>query len=344
MFGGTCTIFDGVSTTFGDAHTPPLGKDIIIGAADHAWLTILGQKFQANEKRARRELRALEYFHRAWPTDQSERFPILCMALDAVFGDANQATRAVIEGVRTTLGEHVSEPRLRLLMELRGAVIHGGAPDVYDSRKYGRYYDEFGHDPIVDLELVVAACLRKRVFGAALVEHADPDEHMIAEMQAKGRLPRQLTGETILDLQQTRCTGRYPALWGVDPASAERDQKRLPTGRKFDSCRIRYGFYQLSAGPNSVLLDSFDRSCDCGSRTHWHRQHESLMFENVAPPIRHSLHNEGLKRAATLFDRAIDNQVSRLRRKIERDAASLELVATVRGGGYCFMADVTENA
>lgn len=49
-------------------------------------------------------------------------------------------------------------------------------------------------------------------------------------------------------------------------------------------------------------------------------------------------------RTASLFDRAIDNQVSRLRRKIERDAASPELIATVRGGGYCFMADVTESA
>ncbi|ALV30485.1 chemotaxis protein CheY [Pannonibacter phragmitetus] len=48
-------------------------------------------------------------------------------------------------------------------------------------------------------------------------------------------------------------------------------------------------------------------------------------------------------REATLFDRAIDNQVSRLRRKIERDAASPQLIATVRGGGYCFMADVTES-
>ncbi|MFN3459506.1 MAG: helix-turn-helix domain-containing protein [Oceanibaculum sp.] len=48
-------------------------------------------------------------------------------------------------------------------------------------------------------------------------------------------------------------------------------------------------------------------------------------------------------RTASLFDRAIDNQVSRLRRKIERNAASPELIATVRGGGYCFMADVTES-
>lgn len=47
-------------------------------------------------------------------------------------------------------------------------------------------------------------------------------------------------------------------------------------------------------------------------------------------------------RAAQVFDRAIDNQVSRLRRKIERDPARPEIIATVWGGGYSLAADVTE--
>lgn len=47
-------------------------------------------------------------------------------------------------------------------------------------------------------------------------------------------------------------------------------------------------------------------------------------------------------REAAPFDRAIDNQVSRLRRKIERDPARPELIATVRGGGYVFSVDVRD--
>ncbi|KNG94568.1 response regulator [Pseudaestuariivita atlantica] len=43
-----------------------------------------------------------------------------------------------------------------------------------------------------------------------------------------------------------------------------------------------------------------------------------------------------------VFDRAIDNQVSRLRRKIERDPAHPELIATVWGGGYSLSADVRD--
>jgi two-component system OmpR family response regulator len=46
-------------------------------------------------------------------------------------------------------------------------------------------------------------------------------------------------------------------------------------------------------------------------------------------------------REAAAFDRAVDNQVSRLRRKIEADAKNPELIKTVWGGGYTLAAEVT---
>ena len=45
-------------------------------------------------------------------------------------------------------------------------------------------------------------------------------------------------------------------------------------------------------------------------------------------------------RVAAPFDRSIDVQVSRLRRKIEPDAVKPALIRTVRGGGYMFVANV----
>lgn len=45
-------------------------------------------------------------------------------------------------------------------------------------------------------------------------------------------------------------------------------------------------------------------------------------------------------RTAHLFDRAVDNQVSRLRRKVESDTRSPQFIQTVRGGGYRFAASV----
>ena len=47
-------------------------------------------------------------------------------------------------------------------------------------------------------------------------------------------------------------------------------------------------------------------------------------------------------RAAQVFDRTIDNQISRLRRKIEADSTKPTLIATVWGGGYSLAADVKE--
>lgn len=49
-------------------------------------------------------------------------------------------------------------------------------------------------------------------------------------------------------------------------------------------------------------------------------------------------------REAHLFDRAVDNQVSRLRRKIEVDSRNPVLIQTVRAGGYCLAADVRRIA
>jgi two-component system OmpR family response regulator len=49
-------------------------------------------------------------------------------------------------------------------------------------------------------------------------------------------------------------------------------------------------------------------------------------------------------REAHMFDRAVDNQVSRLRGKIEQDNRNPHFIQTVRGGGYRFAADVTRSA
>ncbi|MGV6819107.1 MAG: response regulator [Parvularcula sp.] len=46
-------------------------------------------------------------------------------------------------------------------------------------------------------------------------------------------------------------------------------------------------------------------------------------------------------REAGVFDRSVDNQVSRLRKKIEQDAKKPDIIKTVRGGGYILSTKVT---
>jgi hypothetical protein len=156
-----------------------MSEDIVIDGNDHPWLTIMASKLTSIEKTVRRQLRALEYFYRAWPLDPTERFPWLFMSLDAIFGDSSQATQAVINAIGQKPDPEFTYDRLRLLLGLRASVIHGGAPDVYESDKYHRYYETYGDDPIFDIELITARCLRSGLFDGAFIEHPDPNADLI---------------------------------------------------------------------------------------------------------------------------------------------------------------------
>jgi len=200
VFGGRCTISkDGITYSFEKKHTPPCMHDIHVTDMDVGWMTLLSDRLRTTDKSVMRELKALEYYFRAWPLSPEERFPVLCMALDAIFGDSNNATQAVVDGVNETLDGMASEQHLRAILGLRGSVIHGGAPDVYDSSKYPKYYIKYGCDPIRDLELVVSACLRKKVFQGELLEHPDPNAQVIEEARTEGRLPPKADAVSILN-------------------------------------------------------------------------------------------------------------------------------------------------
>lgn len=198
MWGGYCTVGGGWSLTFGECDTPPLMEDISLTDADHAWLSVLANKLASPSRSDARLMTSLEYFYRAWSLGPSERFPILCMALDAAYSEVGHATAAVVDGVRETLGT-LDRKRLRDLLEIRASVIHGGAPDVYDSRKYGKYYTAYAEDPIRDMGLLVAACLRQKIFGGALHEHDEPYQDILAEARHQGRIPQQALQSGILD-------------------------------------------------------------------------------------------------------------------------------------------------
>ncbi|WP_068081492.1 response regulator [Polycladidibacter stylochi] len=49
-------------------------------------------------------------------------------------------------------------------------------------------------------------------------------------------------------------------------------------------------------------------------------------------------------RSPAVFDRSIDNQISRLRRKVERNPKDPKLIVTVWGGGYTFAAKVGDGS
>lgn len=201
VHGGYCTVANGVASyTAGTTPmTPRISSDIILTLKDYAWLEILSTLFDREEHAQRSHVRALEYFHRAWFEESRERFPTLCMALDSLVGAQTGHTKAAVDFVVSTLGEPVDHDRLRMLLKLRGAVVHGAAPDVYESQFYDAYYAQYLMDPICDLELVVARCLRQEIFQGKLQTHPDPHAEIIKRAQESGRLPRNMRGRSIIE-------------------------------------------------------------------------------------------------------------------------------------------------
>ncbi len=178
VFGGFC-VFDGSPTMVSsEPHTPALSENVVIGSEDHSWLSVLAEKITSPVKADRRSMRALEYFYRAWVPDPTRRFPTLFGALDAIYGDAAKATQSVIEAVGPVMGAAYDYQRLKLLLGLRASVIHGGAPNVYESSDYHRYYERYEEDATRDLELIVARCLQAVIFGSAMQERP----HTYAEL------------------------------------------------------------------------------------------------------------------------------------------------------------------
>lgn len=199
MFGGHCTVSDGWSISpGGKAHTPPMSSDIVLIERDHTWLAIVSDLLNADDQKSGKKKRALEYFYRAWFLNPSERLPLLFMALDSLVGTSHGHTKAAISFVQETIGNSIDPARLRLLLRLRGAVVHGAAPGGHESIHYEKYYSDYAADPILDLELVLAKCLRKVIFDSTFSVQADPHAVIIADLQARNLLTRRTNDTSIL--------------------------------------------------------------------------------------------------------------------------------------------------
>ena len=86
-------------------------------------------------------------------------------------------------------------------------------------------------------------------------------------------------------------------------------------------------------------LSHFDGRCEALSASEFALLR--LFVENPNRPLtRDWLLETVANRNAEAFDRAIDNRVMRLRRKIERDPAHPEAIRSVRGIGYMFVPSV----
>ncbi|QPH56266.1 response regulator [Pontivivens ytuae] len=105
---------------------------------------------------------------------------------------------------------------------------------------------------------------------------------------------------------------------------------QAPSGRvRFDGRTFDLTRRELSDGDRSVVLSEAEA-----------RLLRALVEHAGVILSRDQLLDITRGRSSDLFDRAIDTQISRLRRKVERDPADPRLILTHRGGGYSFDAEV----
>jgi hypothetical protein len=173
--GGYCLFGESLAFSVGEAHTPPVMQDIIVTSKDKPFLSKLNDLFESDSRNDFKKIRALEYFYRAWFLDESERFPFLFMSLESLYGDGQNATQSIVDGLKNAVDVEVSDKRIKLLAGLRGSIVHGGAPEIYDSKKYAEYYKKYKVCPAKDLSILVATCINRRVFDNLITEQ--PDEH-----------------------------------------------------------------------------------------------------------------------------------------------------------------------
>lgn len=183
----------GVATSSSPPHTPPLGSDIVIRKSEHIWLNELAAIIGSKDKNDIRKCKTLEYYYRAWFMDETDRCPFLFMALDSAFGQGPQATSIKIRsGIEKTLETTVDKDRLELLMKIRHCVLHGGAPDLFASSAYINYCEAYCSDPVHDLDLLTAKCLRRYIFSQNYLPMADPHADIIEDLKLRGLIASEI--------------------------------------------------------------------------------------------------------------------------------------------------------
>lgn len=120
-------------------------------------------------------------------------------------------------------------------------------------------------------------------------------------------------------------------------AIMRRAERSNPVAGTLSSQRIRFGPWVLNTDQRRLTHDD---GKDVSLTTAEFKLLTVLLERPRFVLSREQLLDLTSGRTAQVFDRTIDNQVSRLRHKIEADPSRPTIIATVRGGGYSLSVDV----
>ena len=181
----------------------------------------------------------------------------------------------------------------------------------------------------------LALCRQLRAAGRTPIifltaVNSEADRVVGLEMGADDYLSKPFSTRELL--ARVRAVLRRAGPGSAEPVSAADEEEATPGNRrlKFSGWTFDIGRRQLVA-PDGVLVELSGG------------EYELLLAFLRRPHVvltRDQLLDFTRGRAAGPFDRAIDVQVGRLRRKIEADPKNPTLIKTVRGGGYVLVSAV----
>ena len=161
----------GASMTGTKPLTPPIHADIIISDKDAEWLKILDSKLSSQKSSDVQEMKALEWYYRSWfEGDMPAEYGHLFSTLSALFQDtqSKKLKKYVLQELEIDNNESESR-RFDLLYKIRNKLAaHPNPVEAQDLDEYVEYQLNFG-DPIQDLRVITAMCLRSKVFNGTLV-------------------------------------------------------------------------------------------------------------------------------------------------------------------------------
>ncbi len=164
------------SQSFTQPLTPPIHTNIIISEKDCKWLKILDSKLLSQKSSDVQEMKALEWYHKSWfETDQLTEYGHLFATLSALFQDdrSEKLKKNILQELKIDSNNELEIRRLNLLYKIRNKLVsHPDPVEAQDLNEYVEYQRKFG-DPIQNLRVITAMCLRSKIFGDTIVVDED---------------------------------------------------------------------------------------------------------------------------------------------------------------------------
>lgn len=161
-----CCYFSENSYTFRETepNLPSLYYNLQV---EHHLLGILNELDEVilNKIQGSKKISSLINFYKSWFEKDGERYRTLFSSVDSLLETKSNHSRVFTDFVINHTNNQFDNDRIRLLLSIRGDVVHGKSPNLYECRDYELYVEKYLSDPLHDIQDIVEICLKNFIFN-----------------------------------------------------------------------------------------------------------------------------------------------------------------------------------